>query len=369
VVDLVARAAILVVVARVHPFSYDVHGYWARMHHLSLHHLPYRDFLWEFPPLTILVVLPARWLSETSFTAVFVAEMVAAEYTTVLLLRRRASDRAAAIGTYWSAVALPLAAQAWFRLDFLSVLLATWALLVVLDRQRAALPITLGFLAKLWPAILVTVALAQRRYRETRTVVIGLVATTIVWFAFSPAGFRAFLRYRHGSGFQIESLIGASVFAGGSKLALVSDAYVVRAGQFGWVDPLLLASWALMAMTCIVIGQRRPVRAVPLAGALVVWLMLLSRILSPQYLVWALPFATLAWVDGERLGSGLFAVAAWLTTVIDWDYQNLVSGSVALRAIVVLRNLLLVAVGVAFLRAGLGHATGDPASRGAAAAS
>lgn len=367
--ELLVRGAILITVARAHPFSYDVHGYWRRMHGLSMHHLPYRDFLWEFPPLTVLVVLPARWLSQSAFTAVFAAEMVAAEYGTLLVLRRHAGAAADSLGVYWTAVALPLAAQAWFRLDFLSALLATWALVALLRRRGApagrgaATAVTLGYLAKLWPAMLVILAVWQRRSRTAVTAVAGVVATTAVWIAYSPAGFRAFLRYRHGSGFQIESAIGAVVFAAGAKVSVVSDSIAVRAGQFGWVDPLLLAAWSCLAVGCVIAGLRHQVNAVALLGGLVIWLMLLSRILSPQYLVWALPFAALCWVQGERLGAGLFAAAAWLTTLINWQYQDLVSGNAAMKAVLLLRNVLLVGAGLELLRVGLSDRARDPATQ------
>ena len=355
ILELALRGAILVVVARRHPFSYDVHGYWSRMHHASLHHMPYRDFLWEFPPLTVLVVLPARWLSQTAFTAVFAGEMICAEYGTLLLLRRRFPARAGAITKYWSWVALPLAAQAWFRLDFLSVVLATWALLSILDRRSGAAAIALGFLAKLWPAVLGVVLVAQRRYRQAGVAVAAAAASLALWFAFSPSGFGDFLRYRHGSGLQIESLVGAPVFAAGARVSSASDSYVVLAGRFGWLDAVLLATFCVFVLLCVLALRRRRVeiQPAPFAAALVIALMVCSRILSPQYLVWALPFVSLTWAGGERQGAVLFGVAAWLTAVLNWGYADFVAGDTRLQAAVVVRNLLLIASAALFLRAAI----------------
>jgi hypothetical protein len=368
-VELAVRAAVLVIVVTGHPFSYDVHRYWARMHLVSLHHLPYRDFLWEFPPLTVLVVLPARWLSHSAFTGVFALEMICAEYGSLVLLRRRLPGRAGTITTYWTWVGLPLAAQAWFRLDFLSVLFATWALLLVLEGRSAVWPVVLGFVAKLWPVVLGAVVAAQRQYRRTATMAAAVGAATAAWYAFSPAGFRAFLRYRHGSGLQIESLLGAPLYLAGAKVSSASDSYVVLRGRLGWVDPLLLALFALLVLGCVLLARRRPVRAVPLAGGLVVGLMVLSRILSPQYLVWALPFLALSWAEGERRATVLFALAAWVTAVLNWGYADFVAGNRALQVAVVIRNLSLVAAGVLLLRDAFGrrpsHAPADGGRRAA----
>ena len=348
--ELLLRGAILLVVARVHPFSYDVHRYWARMHTASLTHLPYRDFGWEFPPLTLLVVLPARWLSVHAFTAVFVGEMLCAEYGSLCLLRRRFPHDANAISWYWSCVVLPLAAQTWFRLDFLSVLLATWAVLRILARRSAAVPITLGVLAKLWPAVLIVVLAAKHRIRRAAVATAAVAASVAAWFAFSPSGFDAFVRYRHGSGLQIESLVGAPLFAAGASVSSASDSYVVHRGSLGWVDPVLLGMFCVLVLICLLSARDRPVRVVSLGGGLVVALMLLSRILSPQYLVWAAPFAALAWASGQRVAALLFAVAAWLTAILNFEYAAFVRGDGVMQALVLTRNLLLVGVALALLR-------------------
>jgi hypothetical protein len=107
----------------------------------------------------------------------------------------------------------------------------------------------------------------------------------------------------------------------------------------------------VLVLALLVLGRHRRIRLVPYAGALVIALMLCSRILSPQYLVWAVPFATLLWAGGERQGTALFAVAAWLTAILDWGYADFVAGDALLQAAVILRNLLLVATAVLFLRA------------------
>jgi hypothetical protein len=118
----------------------------------------------------------------------------------------------------------------------------------------------------------------------------------------------------------------------------------------------LIAAWAGGAAACLVVGWRRPVRAVPLIGGLVIGLMLFSRILSPQYLVWGLPFAALAWAEGDRVPARLFAGAAWITAILNFGYQSFVDASPVAVGLVLIRDAVLVGAGVAFVCAGLARA-------------
>ena len=53
--EIAARVAVVVVTAALLPsiFIGDIRLYWIAGSRLGLHHLPYRNFLWEFPPLTV----------------------------------------------------------------------------------------------------------------------------------------------------------------------------------------------------------------------------------------------------------------------------------------------------------------------------
>ena len=66
----------------------------------------------------------------------------------------------------WSATVLPVAALAYFRLDFLAVLFATLALIGIERRRATVWPIVAGVATKLWPGLLLVVLAAERRWRE-----------------------------------------------------------------------------------------------------------------------------------------------------------------------------------------------------------
>jgi hypothetical protein len=209
--------------------------------------------------------------------------------------------------------------------------------------------VTAGFAVKLWPITLLAAPVLQRRWRSVVISLAGIGAVVAAWYAFSPDGFREYLRYRRGTGLQAESTFGAIRMLMGAPRSVGSGALVTDAGRFGQADTIAFVLLALFAVITLAAAWRRPVALVPLIGALTTGVMLFSRILSPQYLVWLLPFAALAWLDGERIGTIAFAVASALTVVVIDRYDAFAAGNRFLAAVVVLRNALLVVVGVRLL--------------------
>jgi hypothetical protein len=70
----------------------------------------------------------------------------------------------------------------------------------------------------------------------------------------------------------------------------------------------------------------------------------LGKVLSPQYLIWIVPFAAVAWAWGPRLPAGL-ALAAAAVTQLEFParYFELVAGDGTAIALVAIRNALLLA--------------------------
>ena len=78
--------------------------------------------------------------------------------------------------------------------------------------------------------------------------------------------------------------------------------------------------------------------------AAVLALVALGKVLSPQYVVWLMPFAALAWVWQARAAAALTAAAALLTLrEFPTRYWDLVDRNDGVIALVAARDLLLVA--------------------------
>jgi len=319
--------------------------------------LPYRDFDWEYPPLSILPVLPSVLLRHNVylFAVWFGSAMAACELASLELLRRLAGTRTRSLNLYWYVVGVPLGGIAWFRLDFLSVVFMTAGVVALYERRSAVSATVAGVAAKLWPGVLAATLLVEQRVREVVKVVVGVVAVVAAWYAFSPHGFQSFLRFRRSTGFQIEGVVGSVSLLLGSKADTASNTWIVNRGQWKWVDPLMTAAWGLLVVVLVLMARRRRGQYDPiqLTGAMVVTLLLSSRLLSPQFMVWPLPFAALAWASGERVTGWLFGVASGITLLYLFFYADLVRGSDFWAATLVVRNLLLIALAVRMIQVGL----------------
>jgi hypothetical protein len=337
--------------------------YWHRFQHLSIHHLPYRDFMWEYPPLSVLPVLPARLLGLRPFHVTFVALMIAAEYAGLRALRRAFPAHAEQLTIYWTAVIVVALPFSWFVVDPLSVLFVCLAIVAFRAGRDGSFvgSTTLGVAAKLWPGVLVAVPALARRWRAVVSTVLSVVGFLAAWWAFAPSGFDTFRRYREGSGFEIESLPAVFGLFSRARVQQVSGSEVVYAGQLRWVGHALVALWILLVLACVFVGLRRPVDALPLLTGLVVALLLLSRIFSLQYLLWAVPFFALLWARRERLLPTIYAACCLVTLAVFSLWWSVLVDERAggLRPWVVLaltlRNLVLTGVAVALVAQAFHH--------------
>jgi hypothetical protein len=83
-------------------------------------------------------------------------------------------------------------------------------------------------------------------------------------------------------------------------------------------------------------------------GAVLAFL-LCSPLLSPQYLVWLLPFAAISWAHGHRAVAAVAGAGIVATMVLVRTYQGLWEGTFAAHAVVLGRNaLLVIGLGVAW---------------------
>jgi hypothetical protein len=355
--EIGGRVVFVLIVLRVFPdvFWSDVHYWWVKMNHLGLHALPYRDFVWEFPPLTVLPMVPATFLRHavSVFTVIFATLMALAEYASLELLRARWPERARSLSRFWYAVVIPLSTVAYFRFDYVPVLFTVLALLAIERGRSPATAVALGFATKLWPVVVGIVLVIERRYRELAISMAAVVAVLIGWYAFSPSGFHDFLRFRRGDGFQVESSVGAVALLAGARPTVDFGSWVVGLGSWRWVDPVTTAAWLVLAGATTVAARRRRYDPWLVIGGLVLTLMLASRLFSPQFLAWGLPFVAAGWARDEHVAGVAFGAAVVISVVNLFAYESLLHGNVLFDSLGVIRNMLIAVAGVRLLVVGL----------------
>jgi hypothetical protein len=360
--------------------------------------VPYRDLRIEYPPGALpAFVLPAlasralgpggpsvyepdlndaAWSYAFWFAALMGLLLAVTLVTTAVSLRAlgAAVGRAAAALLTVGATPLLLGELALTRFDALPVALtaAATALLLVRRPRWAALALGLAVAAKLYPLLLLPLfaALAWRRHgRREAWVGVGLTVAVVAaaflpFLALAPADTWFSVRAQTTRGLQVESLAGSVVLAvdrvaeglGLSGIASVDEGGTgsVRSadvvGAAGTVVGTLGMLASLLVIAAVWIGFARgdgsPAAFVRAAAAVVAAQLALGRVLSPQFVLWLLPFVPLVRGRRGQWALGLLVAATAATHVWFPDlYRDYVNEREPLATAFLLgRNALLLAL-------------------------
>jgi hypothetical protein len=347
--------------------------FWAGRTGARFRALPAEYPLLALLPMSLTIVPPLP-----DFVSVFAAWMLAVLVACVLLVARRESPRAAEV------LAVYLAIAAWGtvlgRYDLVPAAVTLGALWAARGRRFdvAYALLAAGALLKLYPALLVpVVAIEQWRAagrRPTRELLAGVglfclvtAAGFAVAFLLDPAGWLGPFTYNAQRPLQLESvpatllwLSGLVGFPVGPDKSFGSDNLV------GALDrPIgLLADAALVAALAWVLWRqatgRLELTSAFAAGLLVV--ICAGHVLSPQYLIWVLPFIAIV---RPRLDAWWLAICALTLAVFPLGYLQLHPGPPGHRpdypgfllGLIALRNAALVVATVRFLTASSTTAT------------
>jgi hypothetical protein len=202
----------------------------------------------------------------------------------------------------------------------------------------------------LWPLVLVPMLVVRRSWRALGAFVAASVAGMAGWIAWGGVdGPMQVVTTRGAKGWEFESTIGALVRSVGGTTPQL-ERYAWRVGEVpDWARILLaLAILAAVALVWILATRTKPGGPgvldglAPLAG--ITAFLVLSPLLSPQFLAWLLPFAAIAAVHGERLVARLTFVAVGLSVALLALLPELIDGGGLAIFVLTLRNAVLVAL-------------------------
>jgi hypothetical protein len=335
--------------------------------------VPYRDFELEYPPGALpALVLPALVTgSLEAYRVAFVAEMAVAGALGVLVLdaalRRlhtRERDRRVALA-FVALMPLLLGGVILTRFDLLPAVLVAGALaLLAAGRTRAAAVVVgVGTAVKLYPALLLPLLAVQAWRtggRRELAIALGLATAPVAiaylpFLALAPGGVLDSFGRQLGRPLQIESL-GAGVLlalhhAFGTALDWASGSGSQNLTGAG-ADTLAVLQGIAQVVAVVLVwvsfarGPATSERLVRHAAAAVVAFVALSKVLSPQFLVWLVLLVPLVGGRRRRRILALTAAACALTAV--WfpaRYWDLVREFDPLASwLVLLRGVLLLAL-------------------------
>jgi hypothetical protein len=300
--------------------------------------VPYRDFKFEYPPAALPAMLLPSYMS-WSYATSFAVLMGVCGGACIAASASALSAVGASTERTWAALLAigisPLVLGSLFdtRFDLWPTLLALGAVAAVV-RERPLVGgalLGLGFAAKLWPAVLLPLAIVHlwRRRGEAAALACASAFVLVAFVCFvpfavlGPDGLRAMFADQLNRPLQVESLGAAVLMAaqhfGMRPLATVSthggQALSGRGAGLA-ADLSTVLEIATVAATWIVFARRRYADGEAMliaAAAAVAALVAFDKVLSPQYLIWLVPFVLL--VRGVRgiLAGGLLFLALGLT--------------------------------------------------------
>jgi hypothetical protein len=213
-----------------------------------------------------------------------------------------------------------------------------------------------GAAVKIWPVTLLAGTPPGQWRRDLAAAAAVLAAVCVVF----PGAMWSFLTHQAARGVEIESIVatplmiwrqagwpGTVVFQFG---AMQLSGWPVALAQDAAFLGLILAGVAVLGWRLLIASGRarwRPEFAAdaPLAATLL--FLVVSPVLSPQYLMWVIGLAAACLATGrttQRPAALALLAAAGLTQVVfPVEWPALVSGSAAITGVLLARNLLLVA--------------------------
>jgi len=335
--------------------------------------IPYLDFNVEYPPLALvpmtlpLLAPPRGGIDDLGYIWRFtLAQGALATAAGWLLFEATGRSRstlvlwAVLVGLAWASVAL--------RYDLWPVLCVLVAVVVV-DRRPGAAGVALGLgtMLKLYPIALLPVlgayALARRDRAGFVRLLVGCVSVVVLvmaaaWVLAGPASLQ-WLVYQQERGLQIESLgagllLGLHVLVGQPiDVAYAFGSVQVRApGSDLLVAASPIALAVLLGVVTVVTGLRFrwdyarlgrvPSSSVDLASAAAIAVLLVgSKVLSVQYVIWLLPFVIFLPL---RIRWLLLAVTALSTAIYTIDYTGLWHLEAPIIVALLVRNVLLAVI-------------------------
>lgn len=304
---------------------------------------PYRDFQVEYPPLALGLFRTMGPQHFGDFRQRLLALQALCQGVIVLLLFRVWGKRA---GWSYLVLSTPMLFVVYTGFDLVGVAFAVGAAALVRRRHpfAGAVGFVIGAFTKLWPVVLLPSLLVRRQARAF-AVGVGLgVVGLVSWTAWGGAGaIGQVLTYRGARGWEYESLPGSLLrLATRDMLRFESGSWRVGVPPraFGWIIFAIL----IVGLAAIwILAFQRPAAPEGIAeAAAVTALLVLGTLLSPQFVIWPLPFVAIAAGAGvERLER--WAGAAAVLTLIDWIWFDPHHPALLRSEIVILgRNVALV---------------------------
>lgn len=351
--------------------------------------IPYRDFVVEYPPLALLFMLIPRLFSSfaDAYILGFTLEILIFDILAMILIaafcRRLGLSLPRSLGVYTLAVLSvgPILINRYDLIPAVMTLAAVYAFTSGRSKIAWAL-LAVGTMTKIFPVVIAPIFLiydlVRYQYEKalkgiaTFALTAGLIALPFI--IMSPHGLVESFTYHAQRGLQIESVL-ASVLLLMEKFGFLNFTIELASGAFNIVSPFANAlAKVTPVLVLISLGvvfwmyyrhqnmttdyKSTDSASSPSLSCITSWSLLTvlvfilsNKVLSPQFIIWILPFIPLITGSVNRLSWLLFIVAGLLSYLIfPTGYLNLEQGDIWIVSALLARNAALFGLAIAVLR-------------------
>ncbi|MCX7620300.1 MAG: glycosyltransferase 87 family protein [Acidimicrobiales bacterium] len=327
----------------------------ARRYHqiATAHGTPYLDFAVEYPPAAVALIELTDSDDDHARLVRLGVTQLAFDIATAATLGWAWGRRVAVSYLLLGLAFLPYP-FIYLRVDLLSVFLAAVGLALVYRARdhTGGILLAVSVFAKLWPIVLAPLFLVERKTKALAAWALAGAAGLAAWVSWAGIGGPIdVLSFRGATGWQVESLPGILLHMADPQRAHVESGAWRTGVMPTWSRPLLtLLSFGFAGLAWWLARRRRQQGApelvvyalAPLAALLS--LLIFAPIISPQYLLWLLPFAALLAARGDRLlATGMF-IASALSTAGLATIGHQIRGELIGTLPILARNVVLVAM-------------------------
>lgn len=349
-----SRAGILMLIAYAQAQAHvltDVRLY-ERWYHESLSHgAAPNDAQWNYPPGAAVTLWIAGLM--TPYIMGLIVMLLVSDGLILRTVRRRSADSWGV--AFWIVAPFLLGPVVLARFDLVPTMFAATGLLA--GPLAAGALLSIGGLVKAWPAVLLVVRAAGESFAHVRRMALGAIASGVGMLAVIAATgqWGSLTTWLHGNGargLQIES-IAATPWDFARALGADLDApfnhgSVQIVGPGTTMAATICSGLGLFVIVWGVWVRYRGADLAATAAAVLMGLMVTAKVLSPQYLIWAVALVALS---RSRRAMVLLGTACLLTqAVFPIVYVSFVNAELISTVIFVLRNVLLVWCTVVLVR-------------------
>lgn len=297
----------------------DVHTYEVWSNEIVANHALPNEEAWQYPPGAAFLMLLPR-LGWGSFGDSFVALMLAFDLLGLILLGLLGRREGSYAGVWVWLLGMPLLGSLpVLRFDLVPTVIGVAALVVIHRRPSwfGALA-GLGASVKVWPIVVLFGEWDRRRLLRAALAAIAVIALVFALSALAFGDQSGFLSEQSGRGLQVESVASTpwhlrEVVTGEAPHSVLrygaweidSDPADLVAGLLKWAALLALAAagvWWLARARAIRRGREdltEPAVSRDFVFTVVLLLVVTSRVLSPQYMIWLLGLAAVVLTAGR----------------------------------------------------------------------